>query len=94
MSDSSYIIDIDRENKKGKRRDYIKHAKLRGLAHKNHVNKNVPERSTGPDYKCRLHCYSKVPLQVPINIIERINAFDPKDGQDVCSENNPKKKFK
>ena len=47
MSDSSDIMDIDSENKKGKRRDYINHANLRGLAHKNHVNKNVPERSTG-----------------------------------------------
>ena len=48
-------MDIDRENKKGKRRDYIKHPKLRGLANKNHVNKNVPERSTGSD--CITDCF-------------------------------------
>ena len=76
MSDSSNIIDIDRENKKGKRHDYTEHSKLRELAHKDHANKNVPERSTGPDSKCKLRCYRKVLLQVHINTIERINAFD------------------
>ena len=47
MSDSNDIMDIDSENKKGKRRGCINHANLRGFAHKNHVYKNVPERSTG-----------------------------------------------
>ena len=71
------------KTKKGKRCDYIKHAKLRGLSHENHVNKNVPERSTGSDCKCSLHCYTKVPLQVRINIAEQINAFDFKNEQDI-----------
>ena len=59
MSDSSDIMDIDRGNKKGKRRGYIKHAKIRGLAHKNCVNKYVPEQSTDPDCKCRLSSTAK-----------------------------------
>ena len=79
MSNNSDIMDIDRENKNEKRRDYINHANLRGPAHKNHINNNVPERSTGPDCKCRLRCYSKVPLQARTYIIERINAFDSKN---------------
>ena len=50
------IMDIDKKMKKGKKRNYIKHSKLRVFEHKNHVNKNVPERSTGSDCKRRLHC--------------------------------------
>ena len=73
MSDSSDIMDIDRENRKGKRRGYI--AKLRELGHLNHVNKNVPEQSTRPDCKRRLCCR----LQARISIIEQINAFDSKN---------------
>ena len=46
-------------------------------------NNSSPERPTGPTCKCRLRCYSKDPLQVRINIIERINAFEPKNEQDV-----------